>query len=114
MQRVYLDRLEFRWSVREAQRESFQQDAQKGHPARPQAKQEPEAYPPGYVEDSCELRTKLGAFFSILLRCDRYELQEVLARQEGVFSNEPVAGFSQFCNHGLPRDQMVFRKTEFT
>ena len=66
MQRVYLDRLEFRWSVREAQRESFQQDAQKGQPVRPQAKQEPEAYPPGYVEDSCELRTPLADFFSIL------------------------------------------------
>ena len=24
----------------------------------------PEAYPPGYVEDFVELRTKLGAFFS--------------------------------------------------
>ena len=62
MQRVYLDRLEFRWSVREAQREKFQQDAQKGQTshlpnpgalrrtlsqARPQAKQEPEAYPSG-------------------------------------------------------------------
>ena len=38
--------------------------AQKGQPARPQARQEPEAYPLGYVEDSCETRTKLGAFFS--------------------------------------------------
>ena len=56
---------------------------------------------------------RLGAFFSILLRCDRCELQEVLARQEGVFSNEPVAGFGQFRNYGFPRDQMVFRKTEF-
>jgi len=50
------------------------QDAQKGRPARPQAEQEPEAYPQGYVEDSCELRTKLADFFSILrnfsvLRC---------------------------------------------
>ena len=31
------------------------------------AEQEPEAYPHGYVEDSCELRTKLADFFSILL-----------------------------------------------
>jgi hypothetical protein len=38
--------------------------AQKGQPTRPQARQEPESYPPGYVEDSCEPRTKLGAFFS--------------------------------------------------
>jgi hypothetical protein len=28
------------------------------------ARQEPEAYPLGYVEDSCKPRTKLGAFFS--------------------------------------------------
>ena len=28
---------------------------------------EPEAYPQGYVEDSCELRTPLAVFFSILL-----------------------------------------------
>jgi hypothetical protein len=46
---------------------ALQQDAQKVRPARPQAKQEPEAYPLGYVEDSCELRTPLAAFFSILL-----------------------------------------------
>lgn len=25
---------------------------------------EPEAYPPGYVEDSCELRTPLATVFS--------------------------------------------------
>jgi hypothetical protein len=43
------------------------QDAQKGRSARPQAKQEPEAYPLGYFEDSCELRTPLADFFSILL-----------------------------------------------
>jgi hypothetical protein len=43
------------------------QDAQKGRSARPQAKQEPEAYPLGYGEDSCELRTPLADFFSILL-----------------------------------------------
>ena len=28
---------------------------------------EPEAYPLGYVEDSCELRTKLADFFNSLL-----------------------------------------------
>ena len=43
------------------------QDAQKGRPARPQAVTEPEAYPQGYVEDSCELRTKLADFFNSLL-----------------------------------------------
>jgi hypothetical protein len=46
------------------------QDAQKGRPARPQTEQEPEAYPLGYVEDSCELRTPLADFFSILLESD--------------------------------------------
>ncbi len=29
---------------------------------------EPEAYSQGYVEDSCELRTPLADFFSILLQ----------------------------------------------
>jgi hypothetical protein len=46
------------------------QAAQKDQPTRPQAKREPEAYPLGYVEDSCEPRTKLGAFFSSLLGLD--------------------------------------------
>ena len=49
------------------QRQSATQDAQKGRPARPQAEQEPEAYPQGYVEDFDEPRTKLADFFSILL-----------------------------------------------
>jgi hypothetical protein len=39
---------------------------QKDCPARPQAEQEPEAYPLGYVEDSCELRTPLAGFFNSL------------------------------------------------
>ena len=43
------------------------QGAQKVRPARPQAEQEPEAYPQGYVEDSCEPRTPLVDFPSILL-----------------------------------------------
>ena len=38
--------------------------AQKGLATRPQAKQSPEAYPLGYVEDGCETRTTLRAFFS--------------------------------------------------
>ena len=33
----------------------------------PASEQEPEAYPSGYVEDSCEMRTPLAGFFSILL-----------------------------------------------
>jgi hypothetical protein len=49
------------------EREKIMQDAQKGRPARPQAEQEPEAYPLGYVEDFDEPRTKLAGFFSILL-----------------------------------------------
>ena len=43
------------------------EDAQTSHPTRPQATTEPEAYPLGYVEDSCELRTKLADFFNSLL-----------------------------------------------
>jgi hypothetical protein len=31
------------------------------------ASEDPEAYPQGYVEDSCELRTPLADFFSRLL-----------------------------------------------
>src|SRR5438309_3637335 len=43
------------------------QDVQNGRPARPQAKEAPEAYPLGYVEDASEPRTKLAAVFNILL-----------------------------------------------
>ncbi len=53
--------------IQNSLRQQISQDAQKGRPARPQAEQEPEAYPLGYVEDSCELRTKLAGFFSFLL-----------------------------------------------
>ena len=35
--------------------------------ARPQPMATPQAYPLGYVEDGCEPRTTLRAFFSILL-----------------------------------------------
>ena len=55
----------------------FSQDAQKVRPARPQAEQEPEAYHQGYVEDSCEPRTPLVDFFSILL-CAPVELRNHL------------------------------------
>jgi hypothetical protein len=40
--------------------------AQKGFATRPQAEHTPEAYPLGYVEDVCEPRTTLRAFFSSL------------------------------------------------
>ena len=40
----------------------------------------PEAYPLGYVEDFVEPRTKLGAFFSILLGLfDRFVVQLPIA-----------------------------------
>jgi hypothetical protein len=42
------------------------QDVQNVRPARPQAKEAPEAYPLGYVEDASEPRTKLGDIFNIL------------------------------------------------
>ena len=44
--------------------------AQKGFATRPQAEQTPEVYPLGYIEDVCETRTTLRAFFSSRLsRC---------------------------------------------
>ena len=48
------------------------QAVQKDRPARPQAEQEPEAYPQGYVEDSCELRTMLAGFFNSLLEKEEH------------------------------------------
>ena len=42
------------------------QDVQNARPARPQAKDAPEAYPLGYVEDASEPRTKLAGIFNIL------------------------------------------------
>jgi len=50
-------------------------NAQTGQSTRPQATHEPEAYPLGYVEDSCETRTQLMACFSI-------RLEEPLAAEE--------------------------------
>jgi hypothetical protein len=47
-------------------RRVFLQDAQKGHPARPQ-QVKPEAYSLGYVDGLNEARTLLADFFSILL-----------------------------------------------
>ena len=51
-------------------RSKLPQACQNGHPTRPQASQEPEAYPLGYVEDFDEPRTMLGAVFTSLLGCD--------------------------------------------
>ena len=42
------------------------QDAQKGHPARPQ-RVKTRGVPSGYVEDLHDARTPLAGFFSILL-----------------------------------------------
>src|SRR6266849_9230287 len=62
------------------------QDVQNGRSARPQAKEAPEAYPLGYVEDTSEPRTKLAAVFNILLSRqardldDRPDLDGTLAR----------------------------------
>ena len=50
---------------------TYLQDVQNGCPARPQAKEAPEAYPLGYVEDTSELRTKLAAVFNILKHPDK-------------------------------------------
>jgi hypothetical protein len=44
-----------------------EQDGQNGHPTRPQPTATPEAYPLGYVEDVAEVRTPLGAVFTILM-----------------------------------------------
>lgn len=43
------------------------QDGQNGHPTRPQPMATPEAHPLGYVEDVVEVRTPLGAVFTILM-----------------------------------------------
>jgi hypothetical protein len=57
------------------------QAVQKDRPARPQAEQEPEAYPLGYVEDSCELRTPLAGFFNSLLEVVlRHAISQRIAR----------------------------------
>ena len=45
----------------------YEQAVQKDRPARPQAEQEPEAYPLRYVEDAFEGRTQLADFFNSLL-----------------------------------------------
>ena len=65
------------------------QAVQKDRPARPQAEQKPEAYPLGYVEDFCELRTPLADFFnSVLELVLRYAIPQ---RIPGDF--EEPAGF---------------------
>jgi hypothetical protein len=49
------------------------QDVQKGHPARPQRAKR-RGVPLRYVEALSDARTKLGAFFNILLGLDPYGL----------------------------------------
>ena len=57
-------------------RRALPQDAQKGRPARPQASRNRRRTLLGYVEDFDEPRTKLAAFFSILLGSRRKLLRQ--------------------------------------
>ena len=43
----------------------------------------------------------------------RHKLQEVLLRQEAVLALKLVPRVSQFLDDAVPRDEMVFRKSEF-
>ncbi len=82
-----------------------QQAAQKVRPARPQAEQEPEAYPLGYVEDSCELRTPLAGFFNSLLEvvlC--HSIPERIAgdlEEPAGFGNVAACALQRFLQHLL-------------
>ena len=77
------------------------QAVQKERPARPQAEQEPEAYPLGYVEDSCELRTPLEDFFNSLLElvlC--HAVSERIAgdlEETACFGNIAACALQRFC-----------------
>ncbi len=84
-------------------------DAQNGIPARPQATQEPEAYPLGYVEDSCELRTMLGVIFSILSEGVRgsFNKMTLLGRAEANLEDHPAAFFTVHGGNG-GIDQVLF------
>jgi len=83
----------------------FPQAVQKDRPARPQAEQEPEAYPLGYVEDSCELRTPLADFFNSLLElvlC--YAVPERIAgdlEEPAGFGNVAACALQRFCEQLL-------------
>ena len=43
----------------------------------------------------------------------RHEFQEVLFRQEAVLALKLVSGCGHFRDHGVPRNEMVFREAEF-
>ena len=53
-------------------------------------KSQPEAYPPGYVEDCDEPRTKLGAFFSSLLGFS-FDTFDIKSNLDLVADDEPTA-----------------------
>ena len=53
----------------------------KRQPTRPQTREDPEAYPLGYVEDFVEARTKLGVFFSSRRRGSMSAIREIKGRQ---------------------------------
>ncbi len=76
------------------------QAVQKGCPARPQVEQEPEAYPQGYVEDSCELRTKLADVFNSLLEVVlRHAVPECIAgdlEEPACFGNIATCALQRF------------------
>ena len=43
----------------------------------------------------------------------RHEFQEVLFRQEAVLALKPIPGCRHFLDDEVPRDEMVFRESEF-
>jgi hypothetical protein len=76
------------------------QAVQKDRPARPQAEQEPEAYPLGYVEDSREERTPLADFFNSLLELVlRYAIPQRIAsdlEEPACFGNIAACALQRF------------------
>ena len=68
--------------------------------ARPQAMTEPEAYPLGYVEDSCELRTPLADLFNSLLELVlRHAIPQCIAgdlEEPAGFGNIAVCALQRF------------------
>ena len=58
---------ELRWSTHVAQRENTPAGCSKSSSSKAAAREDPEAYPLGYVEDLNDARTPLADFFSTLL-----------------------------------------------
>ena len=84
-------------------------DAQNGIPARPQATQEPEAYPLGYAEDLNDARTTLADFSRILLEgvCGSFNEMPLLGRAEANLEDHPTAFFTVHGGNG-GIDQVLF------